>query len=120
MPGTVLVQMENGYDFRSFCKLTLVLEIPLLVIDSFGLDVALSSLGVKTQGPEWESSFIFKSSWLLFGNVLLLLLFGNVELEELNRAPGYSIGLVVEVRVCVSCHWACPTQSAKFSNSQNL
>lgn len=47
MPGTVLVQMENWYDFRSSCKPTLVPEIPPLVIDSFGLDIAVSRLGVK-------------------------------------------------------------------------
>lgn len=30
------------------------------------------------------------------------LLFGNVELEELNRAPGSNIGLGVEVRIYTS------------------
>lgn len=47
MPGTVLVQIENWYDFKSSCKPTLVPEIPPLVIDSFGLNTALSCFDAR-------------------------------------------------------------------------
>lgn len=30
------------------------------------------------------------------------LLFGNVELEKVNRGPGHDIRLVVEVKICTS------------------
>lgn len=48
-------------------------------------------------------------------------LFGNVELEELNRQPGYSIGLVVEVEVCtLSVLGPTPPSALNLATVQNF